>query len=55
MVAMAADAGLIPCEDVIAIAGTARGADTALLIGAHSSNRFFDIKIKEVLVKPRNF
>ncbi len=54
MVAMAADAGLIPCEDVIAIAGTARGADTALLIGAHSSNRFFDIKIKEVLVKPRN-
>jgi len=55
MVAMAADAGLIPCEDVIAVAGTGRGADTVLLIEANSSNRFFDIKIKEVLVKPKNF
>jgi len=54
-VEMAADAGLIPCEDIIAIAGTGRGADTALIIEANSSNRFFDIKIKEVLVKPNNF
>jgi hypothetical protein len=55
MAAMAADAGLIPCEDVIAVAGTVKGADTALIIEANSSNRFFDIKIKEVLVKPKNF
>lgn len=55
MAAMAADAGLIPCEDIISVAGTRRGADTALIIEANSSNRFFDIKIKEVLVKPKNF
>jgi len=55
MAAMAADAGLIPCEDIISVAGTGKGADTALIIEANSSNRFFDIKIKEVLVKPKNF
>jgi hypothetical protein len=55
MAAMAADAGLIPCEDIVSVAGTGRGADTALIIEANSSNRFFDIKIKEVLVKPKSF
>lgn len=55
IVAMAADAGLIPSEDVIAVAGTGRGADTATLIGANSSNRLFDIKIREILAKPRYF
>ena len=52
---MAADAGLIPQDMVIAVAGTARGADTAILIQADSSNRFFDIKILEYLVKPGSF
>jgi hypothetical protein len=55
IVAMAADAGLIPCEDVIAVAGTGRGADTVLLIRANSSNNFFQIKVKEILAKPREF
>jgi len=55
IVAMACDAGLIPFNDVIAVAGTVRGADTALILKANSSNRFFDIKIKEVIAKPRNF
>jgi hypothetical protein len=55
IVAMAADAGLIPCDDVVAVAGTGRGADTAAILGAHSSNRFFDIKIREILAKPRDF
>lgn len=55
IVAMAADAGLIPFDDVIAVAGTGRGADTALLIRANSSNRFFKIKVREVLAKPRDF
>lgn len=55
IVAMACDAGLIPFGDVIAVAGTGRGADTALILKANSSNRFFDIKIKEVIVKPRDF
>ena len=52
---MAADAGLIPSEDVLAIAGTGRGADTAVIIGANSSNRFFDIKVREILAKPMGF
>ena len=55
IVAMAADAGLIPCEDVIAVAGTGRGADTVALIGANASNNFFQIKVREVLAKPRDF
>ena len=55
IVAMAADAGLIPFEDVIAIAGTARGADTLAVIKANSSNNFFDIKIREIIRKPYYF
>ena len=55
IVAMSADAGLIPFSDVIAIAGTGRGADTAAVIKASSSNKFFDIKLREYLVKPLDF
>jgi hypothetical protein len=53
---MAADAGLIPVDkDVIAIAGTGRGADTALRIQPANTGRFFNLKMKEVIAKPRNF
>ena len=53
---MAADAGLIPVDrDIIAIAGTSRGADTALLIKPANAARFFDLKIREIIVKPRDF
>ncbi|MEM3000311.1 MAG: hypothetical protein QXX34_07300 [Candidatus Bathyarchaeia archaeon] len=53
---MAADAGLIPAdEDVVAIAGTGNGADTALRIKPANTARFFDLKIKEVIAKPREF
>ncbi len=53
---MASDAGLIPIDrDVIAIAGTSQGADTALLIKPANSARFFDLRIREVIVKPRDF
>ena len=55
IVAMSADAGLIPFSDVIAVAGTGRGADTAAVIKASSSNKFFDIKLREYLVKPLDF
>jgi hypothetical protein len=51
IVAMSADAGLIPFSEVIAVAGTGRDA----VIKANSSNRFFDIKVREYLVKPRDF
>jgi len=51
---MAADAGLIPTDkDVIAIAGTGSGADTALVIQPANAARVFDLTIKEVIAKPR--
>jgi uncharacterized protein len=51
---MAADAGLVPVtEDIIVIAGTARGADTAVVIRPVYSQDFFDMKVKEILCKPR--
>jgi len=51
---MAADAGLIPVDrNVIAMAGTSRGVDTALVIEPASSSRFFDLEVKEIIAKPR--
>lgn len=55
MAAMAADAGLIPFDDVIFVSGTARGADTVALIRANSSNNFFAIKVREIIAKPFDF
>jgi len=53
---MAADAGLISAtNDIIAIAGTGRGADTALLIHPANTSRFFELKIREVIAKPCDF
>lgn len=53
---MALDAGLIPFgQDVIAVAGTVRGADTAVVITPAHSSYFFDTKIKEIICKPRTF
>jgi len=52
----ACDAGLIEEEkDVIAIAGTGSGSDTICLIQSTTSRRFLDLKIKEILAKPREF
>lgn len=52
--AMAADAGLIRCdEEIIAIAGTGRGADTALVIKPAHLQDFFDMRVVEILCKPR--
>jgi len=50
---MAADSGLVHTdEDIIAIGGTGRGADTAVVLRPVNSNGFFDLKIKEILCKP---
>jgi len=52
---MAADAGLIPVDrEVIAIGGTSRGADTALVMKPATASRFFDLKIREIIAKPRS-
>ncbi|MBI4331605.1 MAG: hypothetical protein HY673_10025 [Chloroflexi bacterium] len=52
---MAADSGLVrTCdEDIIAIGGTAGGADTAIVLQPVISQDFFDLKVKEILCKPR--
>jgi hypothetical protein len=53
---MATDAGLIPADqDVVAVAGTGKGADTALRIKPANAARFFDLRIKEVIAKPSDF
>ncbi len=50
---MAADAGLVRTdEDVIAIAGTGRGADTAVVLKPVNTLDFFDLRVKEILCKP---
>jgi Uncharacterized conserved protein len=50
---MALDAGLIPYgREVIAVGGTGRGADTAVVIQpAHAAN-IFDTQIREIICKP---
>ena len=51
---MAADAALVsPDEEVIAIAGTDRGADTALVLVPAYSNEFFKLKVREIIAMPR--
>jgi len=54
IVLMAADAGLIPVDkEVIAIAGTSEGADTAILVKPNYPKKFLDLKINEIIAKPR--
>jgi len=54
IVIMAVDAGLIPeGREVIAMAGTGHGTDTALVIKSASASRFFDLEVREVIAKPR--
>ncbi|MFB0565845.1 MAG: pyruvate kinase alpha/beta domain-containing protein [Candidatus Aminicenantaceae bacterium] len=51
---MAADAGLISTKELcIAVGGTGQGADTAILLQPANAQSFFDIKIIEILAKPR--
>ncbi|MCX8030184.1 MAG: hypothetical protein N3A59_01205 [Thermodesulfovibrionales bacterium] len=53
---MAADGGLIPeNEKVLAVAGTASGADTVLVLQSAASKRFLDLKVLEILAKPIEF
>jgi hypothetical protein len=50
---MAADAGLVSTdEDIIAVAGTRSGADTAFVVRPVNSQDLFELKIKAILCKP---
>jgi len=51
---MAADGGLVRTdEDIIAIGGSRQGADTAVVLKPVNAHNFFDLKVKEILCKPR--
>ena len=51
---MAADAGLVRTDEhVIAIAGTGKGADTAVVLKPANTQAFFDLQVLEILCKPR--
>jgi hypothetical protein len=51
---MALDAGLIPYgESIIAVGGTGRGADTAIIIKPAHAKDILNTKIEEIICKPR--
>jgi hypothetical protein len=53
IVLMVTDAGLVKSgERVIAIAGTGRGSDTALVMQAASSQHLKNLRVNEILCKP---
>ncbi len=50
---MAADHGLLSTvEDAIAIGGSGRGSDTAIVLRPVITRNFFDLKVKEIICKP---
>jgi len=51
---MAADAGLVRTDEpCISIAGTGKGADTAVVLKPANAQTFFDLRVLEILCKPR--
>jgi hypothetical protein len=51
---MVADAGLIPMnQSIIALGGTGRGVDAAMVIQPAHTNNVFDLNIQEIICKPR--
>jgi hypothetical protein len=53
---MALDAGMIPFgEDIIAVGGSGRGADTAVVIRPAHSHEFFNTEVREIVCKPRQW
>ena len=51
---MAADAGLVRTdEEIITVTGTSRGADTAFVIQPAHAQDFFNLRVREIICKPR--
>ena len=49
----AADAGLIAeSKEVVAVAGTAKGADTVAIVKSAASKRFLDLYVAQIVAKP---
>lgn len=53
---MALDSGLIPHgQDIVAIGGSGRGADSALVLQPGHSNYFLETQVREIICKPRQW
>ena len=52
---MAADAGTLTGNDIISIGGSGRGADSALVLKPVNQSDLFDMRIREIICKPRDF
>ena len=53
MILMVVDGGFVACgEQVISIAGTGRGADTAIVVQAAASSDLSNLHITEIICKP---
>ncbi len=51
---MAADSGAIPIDsEIIAMAGTGKGLDTAMVISPAHSHAMFDLSVREIICTPR--
>ena len=48
-------AGALSGNDIVSIGGSGSGADAALILKPAHQNNFFDMRIREVVCKPRNF
>jgi hypothetical protein len=54
-VLIATDQGVLsPTEEVIAVGGTATGADTVCVIRPSHTASFFDLQVREIVAMPRN-
>ena len=52
---MAADHGFVRTdEDIMAIGGTGKGADTAIVVRPANSHACLDVKIREITAKPNS-
>lgn len=52
---MAADAGALTGKDIVSVGGTAKGADSAIILKPACQSDLFELKIREIVCKPRNF
>ena len=52
---MAADAGTLSGADIIAVGGSGRGADSALVLKPANQSDLYDMRIREIICKPRDF
>lgn len=53
-VLIAADQGAVPVlEEVVAVGGTANGADTVCVIRPSHTNRLFELQVREIVAMPR--